>query len=172
MRHTSGSLIFIPENAFGPACSAQIKIKYREIHNKVDMLKAAISMIYKENGKRRMLESAGMFEIYAECNGKALELAPNKTIQVRMKCQRILPDLQSFIFNKQKNAWEDAGLPVMDLSYRQNENNKDNTSLWGTPAVGGMIVRDSIGQGLMDSLGEAILVNSIMGKLPDATLKD
>jgi len=164
IRYTSGSLIFIPEDAFTPACTGTIKIKYREMHSKVDMLEAGINMIYEENGKRRMLESAGMFEIYAECNGKPLELAPNKTIQVRMRCKRNFPQVEAFVYDKKKNIWGKAGIPVVDFSYLKNNNNKDNTSMWGSSSRGGNYVMN-------DSLENMLMVTSIIGTLPDGYIK-
>lgn len=176
IKHTSGSLIFIPENAFVPAVSGAITIKYRELHSKVDMLQAGIEMFCEVNGKRRMLESAGMFEIYAESAGKQLELAPGKTIQVRMQCKQNLPDLESFVYDKAKKSWDKTGTPVMNFSYKKNSNSKDNPAVWGSTSRNSppVIMKDSIGEPIWDSVGNMGLVGGILDgsydPLPDAII--
>jgi hypothetical protein len=138
-KYGTGSLIFIPDNAFcmadGSACKGTIKIKYREYHSQIDMLVAKINMVLDKNGKKSMLESAGMFEIAAECNGKPMRLCEGKTIQVRMNCRRNLPDLSAYIYDRKKRQWTESNAVVFDFGYQSGNNNRNNSALWGSGAA-------------------------------------
>lgn len=131
--HANGSLLYVPNNSFcyedGSACKDSIVLKYRELHSQTDMFVNKLNMFVKRNGKNQMLESAGMFEIKAECNGKPLKICQGKTIQVRFKSKRNLSNLQAFKYDFAQNIWVDYG-KVFDFSY--NKKNPPNTSnLWG-----------------------------------------
>jgi hypothetical protein len=171
-KHPTGSLIFIPANAFemedGGKCTGKIVIKYRELHTRADMLVAGVNMILLRDGKRRMLESMGMFEIRAECNGKPMKLSNGKYIQVRMYCFRDIGKVESFIYDKEKRYWLDAGIPVIDFSFKANENNASDSKLWGSSRVTGPTVQ------VEDSLGIESNYKSltgIIGKLPEGYFK-
>ena len=159
-KYGTGSLIFIPDNAFcmmdGSACKGTIKVKYREYHSQIDMLVAKINMALEKDGKRSMLESAGMFEITAECNGKPMKLCDGKTIQVRMNCRKNLPNLNAYIYSRKKNVWTEAADPkVYDFSYQDANNNRNNSDLWGSPATGGL--RDSVAESGVDNEGMEVV---------------
>lgn len=127
------SLIYIPSNSFcyedGSACNDSIIVKYRELHSQTDMFVNKLNMFVKRNGKNHMLESAGMFEIKAECKGKPLKICEGKTIQVRFRSRRNIANLQAFKYDFTQNLWLDYG-KVYDFSY--NKKNPPNTfNLWG-----------------------------------------
>jgi hypothetical protein len=170
-----GSLIFIPDNAFcmmdGSACKGTIKVKYREFHSQVDMLVAKINMLVEKDGKRSMLESVGMFEIAAECNGKPMKLCDGKTIQVRMNCRRNLPDLNAYIYSRKKNMWAEADTKVYDFSYQHDNNNRNNSNLWGSPATGN--IGDTVMESGVDPEGMEVMkaVTSAMLQLPEGFFK-
>lgn len=133
-KYGDGSLLFIPNDAFcmedGSACSGPIKIKYRELHTQTDMLVSGINMLLQRNGKDLILESAGMFEIKAECSGKPAKLCQGKSIQVRLKSRRNLRNLQGFIYDEKTTRWFDYG-PVFDFSYNKS-NPKEDYNNWGS----------------------------------------
>jgi hypothetical protein len=133
---STGSFIFIPDNAFGTEdgsmCSERIIIKYREFHSQTDMFYSGLNMIWDDNGKRRMLESVGMFEIQAWCGNKRLVLKEGKQIQIRMRTRRDLNGLMSFIYDDKKNMWTRYPSQVMDFSFREKQNNADSVSFWGS----------------------------------------
>jgi len=135
--YKSGSRINVPENAFvtsdGKVCSSEIIIKYRELHNQLDMIVSGISMDFEDEKGKHTLESGGMFEIYAECGGKSLKLAKNKKIQVRFAVYENIEGLDVFIFDKDSKKWRKINNPVTDFG-AQTENNKGR-DLWGTPSV-------------------------------------
>jgi hypothetical protein len=172
--HQSGTLIFIPENAFvredGKDCNGKITIKYRELVNQTDILVSGINMIYVKNGRRILLESAGMFEIKAECNGTPLKIKPDKEIQVRMNCVNDLKNLSSYIYNFEKNYWEDANLPISDFTFKNNSNNKDDVNLWGASSVKST-AQNSNNEDMMSDSARTAFLNNVVGKLPDGYIK-
>ena len=132
IRHASGSQIFIPDNAFvlkknGQICGENIKIKYREFHSQADMVANNIPMNFLQEKKNKQLESGGMFQILAECNGQDLELAKGKQIQVRFASKNDLDNLDAFYFDAKK-GWQLLNTPVTDFSVR---NTRQNAELWG-----------------------------------------
>jgi hypothetical protein len=186
-RYGSGSLFFIPADAFinedGSNCTGKITVKYRELHTRADMLVSGINMILVRNNKRKMLESAGMFEIIAECNGKPMKLAPGKTIQVRMKCMRNLANLQAFVYDRKNRSWLDAGVNVIDLQYKAADNNANNVKLWGSGRVPATTVTTNLeeegypanfnwdsARKAWDSI-RVVGITNIVGNLPDGYIK-
>lgn len=176
-KHFTGSFIFIPADAFvtedGSACKGKVTLRYREIKNRVDMLASGVNMILMRNNKRKMLESAGMFEIKADCNGKAMKLAPGKTIQVRMNCLKELKNLQAFIYDYDQKCWLDVNTEVYDFSFKKGDNNKDNVKLWGSGSVNTNTVPvfDPETSGVnWDSLRQVEITNMV-GKLPEGYMK-
>lgn len=168
-KYGNGSLIFIPNNAFcfedGSSCEGKIKIKYREFHSQIDMLVANLNMLLNRGGKQYILESAGMFEIRAECNGKPMVLCEGKTIQVRMKCRRNLKNLEGFKYNEAINRWEDC-CKVYDFSYDSTAKTND-MKLWGTGAMD-----NSTEVAGVDAEGnEFVNVKKLLGELPQGYFK-
>ncbi|HEY1038748.1 MAG TPA: hypothetical protein VGF30_05045 [Bacteroidia bacterium] len=161
-KYGSGSLIFISANAFvmedGSDCKGTIKVKYREFHSQTDMVASGLNMLLQRDGKDHLLESAGMFEIRAECNGKPMKMSVGATIQVRMNCRRTLPNLQAFIYDEKLNRWMDYG-KVYDFSYDQDSPKKDD-ALFGSNDVTNTVERGD-GDGMVemvDSAGNVIYV--------------
>jgi len=138
-QHSSGSLIFIPTDAFelegGETCAEKITIKYREFHSQMDMFYGGMNMLLNQDGKYRLLESVGMFEIQAWCGNKRLVLKEGKSIQVRMKTRRNLDNLKSFVYDTIKNTWSEYQSRVVDFSYLKDNNKKDSSSVWGPADV-------------------------------------
>lgn len=172
-KYGTGSLIFVPGNAFcmedGSACNGKIKIKYREFHSQTDMLVSGLNMLLQRDGKDLILESVGMFELRAECDGKPMKLCDDKVIQVRMKCKRNLPNLQAFSYDEQQKRWIDYG-QVYDFTYDKSKTN-DEPNRWGNSPINSA---DSVVKGIYDGNGETLFVtviNSMMGELPDGYFK-
>ncbi|MBC7864634.1 MAG: hypothetical protein IAF38_16800 [Bacteroidia bacterium] len=172
-KHPTGSLVFIPSDAFvmedGSNCKGKIVIKYRELHTRIDMLASGINMILYREGKRKMLESVGMFEISATCSGKPMKLANGKFIQVRMKCLRNADNLQAFFYEKDKGYWTDEATAVTDFSYKKNDNNADNFKLWGNSSVGNTAIQNIELEG--NDSAYMKMVNTMMGSLPEGFIK-
>ncbi len=84
--YASGSKLVIPRQAFmndrGENVSGEVAIRFRELTDYIDFFLSGIPMTYDSAGVQYHLESAGMLEIYAEQNGRLLQLAPGKNIEV------------------------------------------------------------------------------------------
>ena len=96
MLFESGSIISIPPEAFNGCSNENITIQYRELSNKQAMLRSGVPMTYNEG----ILESGGMFEIYALCDGNKIDLASKKEITVKFASSKRLDGLDAFHFNK------------------------------------------------------------------------
>ena len=88
IQHPTGSTIIIPPNAFvlsnGNKPGDSVEIKYREFHNPLDIFLSGIPMGYDSAGLNRTLESAGMLEIRAYDAGQELNLAGERSIEIKM----------------------------------------------------------------------------------------
>lgn len=84
----NGTRINVPSDVFqdesGNAVSGEVQIRYREMHDVVDFFLAGIPMNYDSAGVEYQLESAGMMEIYAQQNGKRLQIRPGRSIEVEL----------------------------------------------------------------------------------------
>jgi hypothetical protein len=87
-KYPSGSQLTVPAAAFvnekGETLSGEVTLHYREMHDVVDFFMSGIPMTYDSAGVNYNLESAGMIEIFAEQDGKRINMAPGKTINVEL----------------------------------------------------------------------------------------
>lgn len=93
--YASGSRVVVPAAAFmndrGRLVEGEVDILYRELTDYVDFFLSGIPMTYDSAGLKYHMESVGMVEIYAEQNGRRLQLAPGKTIEVELVSQVMSP---------------------------------------------------------------------------------
>ncbi|MEO6305704.1 MAG: hypothetical protein ABIP51_21315 [Bacteroidia bacterium] len=86
--YESGSIIKIEKGSFvdenGNEIKGEIDLQYREFHSVSETLLAGISMNYDSAGTTQYFESAGMFEILATQNNKAIRINKNKSIEVQL----------------------------------------------------------------------------------------
>lgn len=112
---SSGSRIFIPKNAFvnekGESIKENVNIAYREFHDAADILLAGIPMEIQLDKNVKNLETAGMYEILAEVNGKKVELAPGKKIKVEMRSYQKGNDYDMYYFEEGREGWKKIGKP-------------------------------------------------------------
>jgi hypothetical protein len=84
----NGSLIAVPKNAFidsaGNVVKGKVELSYREFHHPAEIILSRIPMTYDSAGTRYHFESAGMFEIAANQEGKKLRIAQGKSIDVKL----------------------------------------------------------------------------------------
>ncbi len=87
-KYPSGSQLTVPAAAFvnekGETLSGEVTLHYREMHDFIDFFVSGIPMTYDSAGVNYNLESAGMIEIFAEQNGKRVNMAPGKSINVEL----------------------------------------------------------------------------------------
>ncbi len=119
--YENGSTVIVPKSAFvnedGEVIGGEVEILYREYHDYVDFFLSGIPMHYDSSGVRYQLESAGMMELYAEQNGKRLNVAPGKEIQVELKGDVLvdanqpnkLPNFNIYRLNVEDRNWDYKG---------------------------------------------------------------
>lgn len=82
----SGTQIRIPENTFvdaeGKPVKGAVSVDYREFHSIADVLASGITMNYDSAGTTFGFESAGMFELRANQNGKEVFIDKSKKIEI------------------------------------------------------------------------------------------
>ena len=107
-----GSKFNIPENAFvfedGSLVKDSVKIKICEYRSASEILMSGIPMTCDSAGKTYNFESAGMFEIKGNCNGKEVFLASGKSINVSF----VSSDNGNYDFyclDEQTGKWKNKG---------------------------------------------------------------
>jgi hypothetical protein len=97
--YPSGSRLVIPAAAFaddyGNLIEGEVDIFYKEKYDYVDFFLSGIPLKYDSAQHRYQLESAGIIEIYAEKNGRPVQIAPNKNIEVELVSEVYLNDLST-----------------------------------------------------------------------------
>jgi hypothetical protein len=105
-----GTILIVPPMAFadstGKPIEGQVTLKYRAFYDGVDIFLAGIPMQINSNGKLMNLETAGMFEIRAQANGKQLKIADNKQIKIRFGSNDAATDINFFQLNEKSGLWE------------------------------------------------------------------
>ncbi len=88
LNYKTGSQIHIPQNAFvdekGNVIKGNVNLIYREFNNAFDIYLGGIPMRYDSAGIEQVFETAGMIDINASVNGKAVFPNPLAPIQVDM----------------------------------------------------------------------------------------
>ena len=126
------SRIFVQPYSFyldGKLYEGEVTLKYREFTDQLDIIVNNIPMNYNENDKRHLLESAGMFELYAYGNGKQLTFAPNKKIQVQLATQFNMTGGETFILDKINKVWN-KNTSFGNLSEANDVINDNKSELW------------------------------------------
>lgn len=133
--HITGSLIFIPEDAFAldpRNVVDSLDIYYREIRTPLDMIIQGIPMICYVAGKPFYLESNGMFEIWAKLKSDTINIHEDKSIEVRLAMQPAEVDyrMEGFKFDNNSNQWK-------SYTNRLNNSTVYNTDddLWGSAPI-------------------------------------
>jgi len=92
-----GSRLVIPSRAFmndrGQLIEGNVDIQYREMHDYIDFFLSGIPMTYDSAGQQYYLESAGMIELFALQDGKRINLAPGKRIEVELISEITVPNV-------------------------------------------------------------------------------
>ena len=127
------SRIFVPANAFfldDKLYQGEVHLKYREFVDQLDIVLNNIPMNYNENDRHHVLESGGMFELYAYGNGKQLSFAPHKKISVQLACNFDLTGGETFTFNKNSKSWN-KNTPFANTSESNQQLSDNKKDLWG-----------------------------------------
>ncbi|MCE9540922.1 MAG: hypothetical protein K8R85_17145 [Bacteroidetes bacterium] len=109
----TGSKMVIPQNAFvdenGKLLKGEVELRYREFHDAVDFFVAGIPMTYDSAGQRYHFESAGMMEMLAYQNGKPVNVAPEKSINVELASNYKGTEYNLYKLDTVKNNWSCLG---------------------------------------------------------------
>ncbi len=109
----TGSKITIPKNAFvdenGKMLKGEVELRYREFHDAVDFFVAGIPMTYDSAGVRYHFESAGMIEILAYQNGKPVNMAEGKSIDIELASNYKGTQYNLYQLDTLKNNWSCLG---------------------------------------------------------------
>jgi hypothetical protein len=157
IQHETGSTIIIPEGTFD--CEDKIILKYREFRDPYDMIIHNIPMHYNKNNKRYQLESGGMFEIKAECNGVPIEPVQGKQIQIRYRCDKHIDGLETYKMNEEGRYWQRKLIKIMEMSFNKDKNSSTRPDLWGNEAIPKDTQRSidqETGEPLTDEDGESL----------------
>lgn len=130
--HFSGSLIFIPENAFAlnPKNAVDsVDIYYREIRSPLDMIVHDIPMVFSLAGKQVHLESNGMFEIWGKSKEDTILVHEDKSIEVRLATDeaKMNKRMEGYRFEPNKKLWTSYTNRL-----RNNQIDKTDDNLWGS----------------------------------------
>ncbi|MGB0429994.1 MAG: OmpA family protein [Bacteroidia bacterium] len=105
----NGTKVFIPNNAFvdekGNDVLGKITFYYREFNNPMDFVMAGIPMGFENNNEHGHLSSLSMFEIRAKQNGKDLELANGKNIEIASKIKGGSRGMKPYYFDDLLRKW-------------------------------------------------------------------
>ncbi|MEM7105466.1 MAG: hypothetical protein AAF502_20180 [Bacteroidota bacterium] len=108
----NGTVIKVPKNAFvdenGNPIEGDVTIKYREFHDAASIIASGIPMANRDDYGKYM-ETAGMFEINGEVNGKPINVAPDKTIEVNMASFVQGNDFDFFYLDEAECKWVTKG---------------------------------------------------------------
>ncbi len=125
----SGTRLSIPAQAFqtpeGQPAEGKVHIRFREMTDYVDFFLAGIPMMYDSAGTEYHLASAGMIEVYAEQNGRRLQLRQDKTIAIELPAKiqtrsiSAPPQYNLYKLQPEKRRWEYRGKNQLDVQTDQ-----------------------------------------------------
>jgi len=109
----TGSTFTVPENAFvdenGKPVKGEVELRYREFHDAADFFVAGIPMTYDSAGVKYQFESAGMIEMLAYQDGKQVNMAPGKTINIELASEYKGTEYNLYELDTMKNNWSCLG---------------------------------------------------------------
>lgn len=109
----TGSKIIIPKNSFtdngGKLLKGEIELHYREFHDPVDFFLSGIPMTYDSAGSRYHFESAGMMEMMAYQDGKPVNIAPGKLIDIELASNYTGSEYNLYKLDTIANNWSCLG---------------------------------------------------------------
>lgn len=105
----SGSVLQVPAQAFvtqeGKEVKGQVQLQYREVQTPVAIMLSGLPMTYDSAGTAGQFVSAGMVEIYATQQGKQLELAKGKELQLKMAGWQAEANYNLYYLEPESQKW-------------------------------------------------------------------
>ena len=109
----TGSKLVIPKNAFadenGKLVKGEVELRYREFHDPAEFFVSGIPMTYDSAGVKYQFESAGMMDMEAFQNGKKINMAPQKSIDVQLASNYKGSEYNLYKLDTVKNNWACLG---------------------------------------------------------------
>ncbi len=137
INYKTGSIIEIPKNAFtddsGNLVKGDIEIRYREFHDVAEIFVSGIPMTYDSAGVRYHFESAGMMQIEGYQNGKKVNIAPDKKINVQLASNDNSTKYNLYELDTNKNNWSCLGKDKVVAKKMEQTNN--SSDFIKTPSV-------------------------------------
>lgn len=131
------SRILIPSYTFyldGKLYEGEVNLKYREFTDQLDIVLNNIPMNYAANDKTHVLESGGMFELYAYGNGKLLTFGKDKKVSVQFASKFDIAGGELYKLNTATKNWEKktlfANVPDGNIQLPANKQDMWNDNLW------------------------------------------
>ncbi|PKP03421.1 MAG: hypothetical protein CVU11_07990 [Bacteroidetes bacterium HGW-Bacteroidetes-6] len=90
----------------GREVSGNYTLYFRDISSPWNMALSGVPMNYDSGGTIGYFQSSGMFELYAEQNGEALQVKRGQTIDIVLPSPDGSDDYNFYTFNESSGAWE------------------------------------------------------------------
>lgn len=136
LEYKNCSKIIIPKNAFadenGKLLKGEVELRYREFHDAVDFFVSGIPMTYDSAGVKYQFESAGMVEVLAYQNGKQVQMAPKKAIDIEMASDYNGTEYNFYKLDTVANNWSCLGKDKVKPYNKELESKEDK---FNTPEV-------------------------------------
>jgi hypothetical protein len=120
-----GNQIKIPKNAFlnenGETISTPVNLKFRSLSNPLEIYLSGVPMVYNENGKQQVFESAGMFDIQANNGGKPVYVNPENKMVVTLESFSNENNFNTYDLQNQTGVWIQTGKDVIDEKFFEEE---------------------------------------------------
>ena len=105
-----GTIIRVPKNALvdenGNPIEGEVVFKLNEMRDMVDVFLSGVPMTYDSNGVVQHFESAGMFELRAELDGKPVFVNPKNPITVDFASENDVDKFNIYQYDKKQGRWD------------------------------------------------------------------
>lgn len=113
IKTADGSEILIGQGSFvfedGSPVTGKVDIQFSTYNTPLEIIVAGIPMQVKYNGKVENFISDGMFNIQATSDGRAVEIAENKELQVFTPLEDMAADFKYWFLEPTKKEWQETG---------------------------------------------------------------
>ena len=123
-----GTLIRIPANSIvdqlGKLVNKKVNLKYRAFHSNAEIIASGIPMTYDSAGQSMDFISAGMFELKAECDGKAVNIKSGSKIDVELASFKEGNEFNFYKLDEGNGSWQYEGTDAPVTNERKRKNLK------------------------------------------------
>jgi hypothetical protein len=114
LRLPSGTELRVPAHCFldeaGQPVSTPVEIRFREFHDAADIIASGIPMHAPgPDGQRGWLQTAGMFELRGQSDGRPIAIAPGQAVTVDL-ASKVDGPYDFWQFDEARNHWVNQGI--------------------------------------------------------------